>query len=559
MPSCTYLIGNHAVCRFCSDNAPELELACTTLGIVQETSRAGVLENNSVIERTSLDILEGIRNILICAGLPECFWPFAAQHFCFLENTSAIGVDGKVFKDGSPYNRAHGKGEVDALRLPFGCAFYFTPADTKGFPKGKFEGSGEAGVIAGYNMSPAYAWDGEYLCWSLKGLAGISMMAQASKHPPGLQRPHVTKKVHLPSGNSCHFPLKEKYDRQFRSNDGPEEFRLKSKKTVMSLVILSVPKNTSTWKFPTLQNLFPLLAEAAVVESHPRNREFLNIMDVHLGVGYEFNAEGHLCRGDVINRLYKVGEYGKRITSRKSTCPPHLDSETWWRTFSPEDRIKWYVDMKTRELDETKAREAIASSEAQVIPPVEVPEVSLDAFIDTDTGHGGPWLSDAEWADMRERATASANRATPALLAAPKKRNNNPVHKIKQLGIAGLFSDENEAFIHDGSDSEASTSGAAPASPIESDEDEVPPWESLEEELELENNICATAQTSPQMGYDYAPSMPCVANYKGEPHRPKTVPYNSHSWITLNACVARPVNKKELLQSPKAQASMGQT
>ena len=25
-----------------------------------------------------------------------------------------------------------------------------TPADTKGFPNGKFEGSGEAGVIAGY-------------------------------------------------------------------------------------------------------------------------------------------------------------------------------------------------------------------------------------------------------------------------------------------------------------------------------------------------------------------------------------------------------------------------
>ena len=60
-------------------------------------------------------------------------------------------------------------------------------------------------------MSPGYVWGGESLCWSLKGLANIGMMAKASKHPPGLQSSHVTKKIRFPSGNSCHFPLKEKY------------------------------------------------------------------------------------------------------------------------------------------------------------------------------------------------------------------------------------------------------------------------------------------------------------------------------------------------------------
>ena len=88
--------GNNAVGRFYCDNSPELKLVCTTLGIVHETSRPGVPQNNSIIERTNLDILEGTRATLICAGLPECFWPFAAQHFCLLENTSAIDLDGKV-------------------------------------------------------------------------------------------------------------------------------------------------------------------------------------------------------------------------------------------------------------------------------------------------------------------------------------------------------------------------------------------------------------------------------------------------------------------------------
>ena len=77
--------------------------------------------------------------------------------------------------------------------------------------------------IAGYNMSPGDVRDGEYLCWSLKELANNDMMAKASKHPPGLQSPHVTKKIRLPSGNICHFPLKDKYDRQFRTIDGIDE------------------------------------------------------------------------------------------------------------------------------------------------------------------------------------------------------------------------------------------------------------------------------------------------------------------------------------------------
>ena len=40
-----YFFGNNAVNKFYSDNAPELELACTTLEIVHEMSRAGAPQN----------------------------------------------------------------------------------------------------------------------------------------------------------------------------------------------------------------------------------------------------------------------------------------------------------------------------------------------------------------------------------------------------------------------------------------------------------------------------------------------------------------------------------
>ena len=212
----------------------------------------------------------------------------------------------------------------------------------------------------------------------------------------------------------------------------------------------------------------------------------LNRMDVHLGLGYESDRENHLCRRDVTKRLYRVDEYGKRITNRTTTCPPHLDSGTWWKFFTPKDRVRWYADMKAREAAEAKAKNESASS-----------STGVDAV------------------DLR---------ATPAPFAAPEECRKSPVQKTRQLGIAGLFSNENAAYIHNESDSEASTSGAAPASVVESEDEDVPPWECLENEFEFENAICAAARESLQKGDDEIPAMPCVENYQGEPHRLKIVP-----------------------------------
>ena len=58
---------------FYSDNALELKLACKILGIVHELSLPGVPQNNAVVERTNLDVLEGKRTCLVCAGLAQCF------------------------------------------------------------------------------------------------------------------------------------------------------------------------------------------------------------------------------------------------------------------------------------------------------------------------------------------------------------------------------------------------------------------------------------------------------------------------------------------------------
>ena len=57
--------GDKKVEVFYSDNAPELKLACNNLGIVHELSLPGVPQNNAMVERTNLDILEGTRTCLV--------------------------------------------------------------------------------------------------------------------------------------------------------------------------------------------------------------------------------------------------------------------------------------------------------------------------------------------------------------------------------------------------------------------------------------------------------------------------------------------------------------
>ena len=176
------------------------------------------------------------------------------------------------------------------------------------------------------------------MCWSLKELADIDVMAKASKHPPGPQSPHVTKKFRLPIGNTCHFPLKEKYDRQFWTIDGIGEIQtaVRSDDNVAKHIIC--PDEHVDMDVPDTTVLNAAGSSSGIVV--PPQSGVLNRLDVHFGTGYEFDSEGHPCRRDVINRLYRVDEHGKRITNRTTTCPPHLDSDTWWKIFTESSLLR---------------------------------------------------------------------------------------------------------------------------------------------------------------------------------------------------------------------------
>ena len=76
--SIRHLIGDRRALRLYSDRSGEIGKALKALKIMPYNSQPGVPQNNAVVERLNQDYLEGVRIVLGHAGLPACFWPFAA-------------------------------------------------------------------------------------------------------------------------------------------------------------------------------------------------------------------------------------------------------------------------------------------------------------------------------------------------------------------------------------------------------------------------------------------------------------------------------------------------
>jgi hypothetical protein len=108
----------------CSDQEEAIKAACKNLKIKSEFSQPGIPRNNSVIERSVGDLVEGSRTLLRTAGMPTLFWTWAAKCFCFHENVGAENAND------TPWFLTH-KTNFNGERVPFGCAVRYLPNKTK--------------------------------------------------------------------------------------------------------------------------------------------------------------------------------------------------------------------------------------------------------------------------------------------------------------------------------------------------------------------------------------------------------------------------------------------
>ena len=119
---------------------------------MHRTATPGRPQTNAIAERAVRTVLEGSRVLLLHAGLPHIFWPYAARAFCMCRNTSRETGD-------SPWKLRHGR-EFQGKRIPFGALVHFHLAPDRA-PPSKFSPRGTLCVFLGYFPQPGGLWKGE--------------------------------------------------------------------------------------------------------------------------------------------------------------------------------------------------------------------------------------------------------------------------------------------------------------------------------------------------------------------------------------------------------------
>ena len=115
-------------------------------------------QNNAYCERTVLKIVEGASTLLEHAGLPSCFWSFAARFWCHAHNIKVVDGD-------SPWNKRHHKGQFDLKKvIPFGTVVDYLPKPEvlRAVPPGREPAAGST-----------RAW------WQWKSMASVERASQA--------------------------------------------------------------------------------------------------------------------------------------------------------------------------------------------------------------------------------------------------------------------------------------------------------------------------------------------------------------------------------------------
>lgn len=122
---------------------------CDSHGIRTDTSAPYTPEQNGAAEATNKVILTKARSLLIDAGIPPTYWPWAVQHSCFITNrlyclrTKNVPIIDFLNGLKQPHNE-----KIDFRYLPrFGCQAY-----KRLEPKpGKFEARAEKGWFVGFS------------------------------------------------------------------------------------------------------------------------------------------------------------------------------------------------------------------------------------------------------------------------------------------------------------------------------------------------------------------------------------------------------------------------
>jgi len=179
-----------------------------------EASLVGISQTNAIAEANNKTIISGTRKLLCQAGLPACWWTYAAPYFCFAKN---IELD---INNESVYYETHGS-HFPGEQIPFGCIVFFTPAPTKD-NRDKMEPRLSTGIFLGYRTAPGGEWNGDYIIADLNDFSGIGLHTKTEPGKFKNVRPHITRTVKW-SPHGKNFPLFARSVQHNQTIEGIEE------------------------------------------------------------------------------------------------------------------------------------------------------------------------------------------------------------------------------------------------------------------------------------------------------------------------------------------------
>jgi hypothetical protein len=334
--------GSEKIVRAWSDNSEELLGAFTTLGTLHDLALQGRPQSNGRAERLVRSCMDGTKTLLLQAGLPPGFWPYAMKAYSFAQNIDVIDGD-------SAWNRRHNQGQFKGRTIPFGCLVHFKPQPDKKKKMPKGSPDSVAGVFFGYKVQPGGLWDHEYKVVDLRSFKDMDFSGWG--YPANVNQQTVREVVWDKSAPVI-FPLYAKYARandtiegiEGRPDDEPEQGELFAE--------VQGPLDAPEAGGATVKVEPPVNAPAQPHDHAPIGR---------VPRGVEITRDGKTYRQDASGREYELDISGSRIYAGSGRPPWVPDYE--WKVFSLKNKKELTRQWKASIADDVAKARAKAAQE----------------------------------------------------------------------------------------------------------------------------------------------------------------------------------------------------
>ena len=175
LQSLTHFAGEDHIMSIYTDRAPTLIAAVHGMPgppIVHTTSIPGVPQTNGIAENRVKIMIRGIRVMLLSAGLPHCYWPYAAKYYAFMRTVVKKGSE-------SIFAKRHKSEHFQGPLIPFGALIRAMPSAIQDGRRLKFEHTLQPAIFLGYIVQPGCRWYREFCYVFLDDIAGMSFYRKA--------------------------------------------------------------------------------------------------------------------------------------------------------------------------------------------------------------------------------------------------------------------------------------------------------------------------------------------------------------------------------------------